>query len=104
MTEARWRKLFSLKLQELILEKGMTENSLSTASGLGQPAIWKYTHCLRTPSALSILKLAYALGVTTDELMDFGETVEEGIFDDRVLYAEVRKELDSGYRNENGHF
>lgn len=95
MTESRWRKFFSIRLQELILERGMTENSLSTVSGLGQPAIWKYTHCLRTPSALSILKLAYALDVTTDELIDFGETVDEGVFDEDVLYKELRYEIDS---------
>lgn len=78
MTQQRWSKLFSIKLQELMMERGMTELALAARSGLGHPAISKYINCLRVPGALSILKLAYALEVSTDELMNFGETIDDG--------------------------
>ena len=92
MTEDRWRRLFSIRLRELMFERGMTENSLSTVSGLGQSAIWRYTHCTRTPSVLSALKLAYAFDIPLNDLVDFGETVDEGVFDGRALYFEIDRE------------
>lgn len=87
MTEQRWSRLFSLKLQELMMERGMTELSLSATSGLGHPAISKYIHGLRIPGAMSVIKLAYALGVSTDELINFGETIDDGDIKD-LFYAD----------------
>lgn len=77
MTEKTWRKLFALRLQELIERQGLTMNLLSAISGIGEPAIYRYTHCLRTPKVTTALKLAYTLGVDISELIDFGEKVDD---------------------------
>ena len=77
MTEKTWRRLFSMKLEELLLKNGLTANMFSSLCGLGQPAIQRYLACERTPMATSVLKMAYALNVDVGELIDFGESVDD---------------------------
>lgn len=75
MTEKEWSNIFALKLQKLMHERGMTEMSLSAASGLGQPAIWRYLHAQRVPLVTSALNIAKVLGVSLDELLDYGDMI-----------------------------
>ena len=89
MTEQTWRKVFSTKLEELLLERGLTANMFSSLCGLGQPAIQRYLACERTPMATSVLKMAYALEVDVSELIDFGEPIEDDTEPGDYFYKEL---------------
>ena len=76
MTEQEWRNRFASTLVVKMYEYGMTYQDLADISGVSTPSISKYLQAKVTPTATMVLKLSYAFNCTTDELTDFGETIE----------------------------
>lgn len=67
--EARlYRVIFAENLKKFRFKKKMTQKDLSVASFVDLQAIYRYERASADASALNVLKIARALGVTMDEL------------------------------------
>ena len=77
MSEQEWLEEFGNNLQALMREIGINQKELSIRSGLSQADISRYANCQQVPSAIAVIKLAYALDCSTDDLIEFGETIED---------------------------
>lgn len=76
MTELEWLKLFGDNLKRMLDNAWMSQIELSKVTGISKGAISCYVHGTKIPNATSLLKMAYALSCTVDDLIDFGETIE----------------------------
>ena len=75
MTELEWLEIFSTNLRELIDKKKITQKELAIMSGLSEGAISYYVHGQKIPSLRAIINIAYALQISIDELIDFGDAI-----------------------------
>lgn len=76
MSEMEWMNIFRDNLIDIMNEKGYTQARLANETGLTQATISKYINNKQMPSIKAIVNLAYALDCTTDELIEFGDTIE----------------------------
>ena len=73
MTEQEWRRRFSIKLSILIRKSNITRRELADKANICGSSLSFYLSCKKTPNFRSVINLAYALGCTIEELIDFGE-------------------------------
>ena len=73
MTEQEWRRRFSIKLSILIRKSNITRRELADKANICESSLSFYLSCKKTPNFRSVINLAYALGCTIEELIDFGE-------------------------------
>ena len=76
MTLLRWIDSFSDNLQSLMKEKNVSQNELSKRSGISIGSINAYLRKQSPPGVKAIVNIAYALDVSTDDLIDFGDVIE----------------------------
>lgn len=77
MSETYWMQTFGNNLVYFMQQAGMTQEELARATGLTQASISRYAAGLQMPGIRAIINLANVLGVTTDELIDFGDMIEQ---------------------------
>lgn len=70
-TEEKWRIEFSIRLNREMKRAGYDQCSLAEDTGLTQGVITKYVNGLRIPSSYNLKKIATALGISTDDLINF---------------------------------
>ena len=75
MTELEWLEIFSTNLGELLEERGFTQRDLAIASRLSDSTISDYIHGQKIPGLRAIINIAYALEISIDELIDFGDVM-----------------------------
>lgn len=75
MTELEWLEIFSANLRELLEERGFTQRDLAIASRLSDSTISDYIHGQKIPGLRAIINIAYALEISIDELIDFGDVI-----------------------------
>ena len=75
MTELEWLEIFSTNLRELLEERGFTQRDLAIASRLSDSTISDYIHGQKIPCLRAIINIAYALEISIDELIDFGDII-----------------------------
>ena len=76
MSEMEWIKTFGDNLRYYLSQYGMTQGELADRTGLDQSTISRYVNGTVAPGIRAIVNIANALGVTTDELIDFGDTID----------------------------
>lgn len=76
MTNKDWLESFSEYLGDLMKEKQITQKDLAIASGLSESSISAYLNEQRYPTYRAIINIAYALDVSTDDLLDFGDNID----------------------------
>lgn len=76
MTEMEWRKKFSDRLSFMMRRANMTRLQLAEASDTTKVAIGYYLDARKTPGFKAIINLAYSLGCTVEDLIDFGEQIQ----------------------------
>ena len=76
MSEMAWLRTFANNLVYLMQGAGMTQEHLARATGLTQATISRYISCTQMPGIRAIINIARALGITVDELIDFGYMIE----------------------------
>ena len=76
MTKEEWLSEFSDNLSSIMQDEGITQEELSSKSGVSKSAISKYINWQQFPSFKAIVNLAYALDCSTDDLIDFGEPID----------------------------
>ena len=75
MTELEWLEIFSTNLRELLEERGFTQRDLAIASRLSGSTIRDYIHGQKIHGLRAIINIAYALEISIDELIDFGDVI-----------------------------
>ena len=76
MTLKEWIDNFGDSLVGILEEKGMTQRDLARDSGLPIGSINAYIRKQSPPGIKAIINMAYALDMSVDELVDFGERIE----------------------------
>ena len=76
MTIKEWINVFSDNLVDILEERGMTQMDLAKDSGLSVGSINAYIHKQSPPGIKAIINIAYALDMSIDELIDFGDRIE----------------------------
>ena len=76
MGEAEWLNHFGEILSEYLADYRITQAQLAEMTGLSEPTISSYINCRRMPGVKAILNIAYALNVSLDELIDYGQMIE----------------------------
>jgi transcriptional regulator with XRE-family HTH domain len=76
MTECEWLREFAENLSGLMFDREFTQSKLAEETGLTQASISHYVNGKQIPTLRAIVNMAYALDVTTDDLIDFGSTIE----------------------------
>ena len=69
--EESWKREFSHRLVEKMMERGFDQTSLEEASGLSHQSISCYIHRKKIPTGFAIDKLARALNCRPSDLTDF---------------------------------
>ena len=77
MTRDEWRTTFGGNLVDLINEVGISQNQLAKDSSISSSSISGYINKWSAPSVIAIVNMAYALNVSVDELIDFGEGIDD---------------------------
>ena len=76
MTKQEWVLKFSDSLYGNMKFINMTPAQLAKKTGLSKSTIGRYLNGQREPSCVAVLKLANALDLNVEELIDFGEPIE----------------------------
>lgn len=71
MSEQEFVETIASNLIGFMEERNMSQNQLAKRCGLTQAAINNYINARRMPTGAALCNLAYGLGVTIDELIDF---------------------------------
>ncbi|WP_031557852.1 helix-turn-helix domain-containing protein [Lachnospira multipara] len=63
-------RVITNKIGEILRKQGITQKQLSVDTGITESAISRYIKGERVPREENLMKIAKALGITTDELLD----------------------------------
>ena len=77
MTRGEWKIAFGDNLAALLREKGISQNQLSRDSGISKGMISDYVNKFAAPNVFAIINMAHALDVDVNDLVDFGDTINE---------------------------
>ena len=66
------------QIAELLSEKSMTQKELAQITGMTESTISHYMKGDRVPRGVNLIKIAKALGTTTDYLLQTDENADEG--------------------------
>lgn len=75
MSEMSWMKTFGNNLNYFMEQADMSQEELARATGLTQASISRYASGTQMPGIRAIINIAHVFGVTTDELIDFGDMI-----------------------------
>jgi transcriptional regulator with XRE-family HTH domain len=75
MSEMEWLRIFGGNLQYLMGQHGMSQRGLAEAANLTQASISRYICAQQMPGPKALINIANALGISLDELMDFGDVI-----------------------------
>lgn len=65
------------RISELLAERNMTQKELASAAGITESAVSHYIKGDRVPRGVNLIKIAKALGTTTDYLLNQCEEDDE---------------------------
>ena len=66
------------RIKEMLLEKGISQKELSNLTGITESAISHYVNGERVPRGMNLVKIADALGTTTDDLLNSDRKIDKG--------------------------
>lgn len=75
MFEQEWLEIFADNLVDIMKEYRITQKELSEDSGLSEGTISNYIHKKQMPGIKAIINLAYALDISIDDFIDFGDRI-----------------------------
>lgn len=75
MSELEFMKKFGENLKEILKDEKMSQRDLADETGLSEGLISRYISGQVMPSAKAVMNIAYALVVSTDDLINFDEHV-----------------------------
>lgn len=75
MSEMEWLQIFANNLAYHLQTIGMSQSEFAKAAGLEQGSISRYVSARQMPGIKAIINIANVLGISIDELIDFGSTI-----------------------------
>ena len=75
MTETEWIETFADILIEILKENDMTQKELARECGVSESVISGCIKKQRMPSLKTIINMSYVLGITTDDLIFYGDRI-----------------------------
>ena len=75
MTEIEWLNIFADNLASIMYESKINQRDLSEMSGLSEATISKILRKQQMPKIRAVLNISYAIGISLDDLMDFGDKI-----------------------------
>ena len=75
MTELEWIDIFADNLVDILKEHEMSQKELAFKCGVAESVISALINKQRMPSIRTIINMSYVLGITTDDLIFFGDMV-----------------------------
>ena len=75
MTEIEWRKKFKDRLSFMMRRANLTRQDLIEKSDISESALSYYLSGQKTPGIKTTIALAYALGCSIEDLVDYGEKI-----------------------------
>lgn len=75
MTEMEWLDIFGDNLKSALEYTNTSQRELADASGLAESTISNYINKRKMPSLKAIINIAYAMDISTDELINFDERI-----------------------------
>lgn len=75
MSEMEWLRIFGNNLAYHLQTIGMSQSEFARAAGLEQGSISRYINASQMPGIKAIINIANALGISIDELIDFGSMI-----------------------------
>ena len=75
MSEMEWLTIFAKNLMYHLQMHGISQSELARRAGLEQGSISRYTSASQMPGIKAIINIANALGISIDELIDFGSII-----------------------------
>lgn len=76
MSENEWLDIFSQNLEDIMEEKGYTQQNLADDTGLSKASISNYVNGKQMPTIKAIISMAYVLDLSIDEFIDFGDKID----------------------------
>lgn len=76
MSEVEWMDIFATNLSEILKEQGMTQKELANEIGVTEACISSYINKKRIPSLQVAIKMCCLLGLSMDDFVIFGDTLE----------------------------
>lgn len=76
MTEIEWMNIFGDNLVDILKDANMSQRELAGEMRVSESTISNYIHKRKIPSVRTIVNMAYALNINTDELIDFGDRID----------------------------
>lgn len=76
MSEVEWMDIFATNLAEILQEQGMTQKDLAEEIGVSEMCISNYINKKRLPSLQVAIKMCCALGLSMDDFVIFGDTLD----------------------------
>lgn len=75
MNELEWLDIFGDNLVSLLEDARMSQRELAEETGLSEATISYYINKRKLPGLKAIINIAYAFGISIDELIDFGDKI-----------------------------
>lgn len=75
MTEKEWRNIFKDRLAFMMRRENLTRRELADKTGLTEATISYYLSGRKTPGIKATISLAYSLGCSVEDLVDYGEWI-----------------------------
>ena len=76
MTELEWIEIFANNLIDILDEYEMSQRELAFKCGISEAAMSSYVNKQKMPSLKTIVNMSFVLGITTDDLIFFGEKIK----------------------------
>lgn len=70
LSEEQWRKEFSIKLRNILADKGMNQETLSDLTNISRVTISRYVRGQSAPSSCNLALIARALNCSITELIE----------------------------------
>lgn len=78
MTEQEWIEKFRLNLSSMLYDYGYFDaRDFARDLGVTETAVSYWINGKRAPTVRSVLNISYLLGVSLEELVDFGEPIRD---------------------------
>lgn len=76
MSELEWLEIFADNLVDILKDYDMSQRELAEKCGVSEGTISSYINKRKMPSIKTIVNMSYVLGITTDDLIFYGERIK----------------------------
>lgn len=76
MSEMEWLEQFGERLKEELDYNEISQRDLADQAGISEQAISSYIHAQRLPNIRSVINICWAIGISIDDLVNYGKRIE----------------------------